>query len=171
MNTPTASEIHNYGQIRSIALPPDWKERQPQSSGISTTRQFHPPSDTSSGLYVFYRGCPVSPHSAANFAAILSADPHELNSDEWWQVQEVVRDAALPGAFNLNFARTMDWNNRRILYAGGNWPQSEQQSLTIYIPADEICSQIQEVIYLAPQTRYLDYWTEVERSLQSIQWI
>jgi hypothetical protein len=164
-------DIEKHGQIASMSPPPQWIETTVANDNLQAVRKFHPQDDPSVGLYLYYRGHPLHERSASSLASLLAVDPHDLNDSEWWDIQEVVRDAALPYAFNMNFAHTTDWNGRRVLFVGGTWPKSNEESFSLYVTADASCSQIQEIIYLAPQSKYLTVWPVVERAMQSIRWI
>ena len=167
--TTQQMEIRDHGQIGSMSLPTGWIEQSVEKISTQSVRRFHPPDDLSVAVYLYYRGRPLHEESAKNLASILAEAPHDLLDSEWWDIQEVVRDAAFPDVFNLNVARTTDWNGRRVLFVGGRWPISEEESFTIYVSADKACTHIQEIIYLSPQSK-LPHWPIVERSLLTIRW-
>lgn len=165
-------EIRNYGQIAYMPLPEGWIETSAvQQTGVQSIREFRPIEHASIGLYIYYRGMPLKSRSAKDLKEILCSDAHDLDENEWWSVQEVVRDAALPDAFDLNFARTGEWNGRQILLVNGYWTRTQENSFTIYVPADLACSQIQEIIFVAPQIKHRLFSEEVASCLQRIEWV
>jgi hypothetical protein len=167
-----AIEVKDHGQIASLSIPQRWIEK-PMEKGefeLQTIRTFHPRENPAVRLSLYYRGCAVRSRSATNFANILSLPEHELDEEERWLIQEVLRDAALPDAFQLALARTADCNGRRNLVVTGSWPRSQESSFTMYIHPPDDPSQIQEIVFVAPENQYRAFWGAVERSLLTIRW-
>lgn len=160
------------GQIRSFPLPEGWTEltvdRPPFS--LATARIFSPPKGESARLTFYYRGGPVSESQAANFTSLLSQPPHRLSDEELWSVQQVLRDAALPGVFKPARAATEDLQGKRVLVLRGYWPQSGLESFTVYIDAGG-GAQVQEICFAAPRADFAKHWPAVKQALRHTRWV
>jgi hypothetical protein len=165
-------EVKDYGQIASLSVPQRWIEK-PMERGefeLQTIRTFHPRENPAVRLSLFYRGVALRSRSAMNFETILALPFHQLDEEECWSIQEVLRDAALPDAFELALARTADCNGRRTLVVTGSWPKSHESSFTMYVHPPNDPAQVQEIVFVAPENQYRAFWGAVERSLLTIRW-
>jgi hypothetical protein len=170
--SPATIEINALGQIEHLVVPIGWLERPVDRHPMQlwTLREFHPASLPSVRLYIYYRGHPVSQRSGEAFEILLNKPAHELDESEWWSVQEVLRDAALPEAFERRRARTYDWSGKRVLIVDGHWLRLKEDSFAIFINAADHGCQVQEVHFVGPTTDYQYYLPDALLALNSIRW-
>lgn len=169
--TPTI-EVTKFGQIDHLVVPDGWVEERVERRPMQlfSLREFHPPNRTSVRIYVYYRGYPVSAKSGEAFEALLEKPPHDLDHEEWWSVQEVLRDAASEDAFERRRARTSDWADKHVLIVDGAWPRTDEESFGILINAADHGCQVQEIYYVAPTDDYQDYLPDALGAFKSIRW-
>lgn len=165
-------EISNDGQIEQFNLPSGWVEvavARPEHA-LWSMRDFRPQADSPVRLSIFHRGAPVSVASAESFKTILSGPVHSLSYDEFWSLQQVLRDAALPDQFELLLAETIEVNGVKVLSVHGSWPKLKVDSFGIFISANELSTHIQEIYFFAPRDDYDSNWHVVQTALRSIKW-
>ena len=152
-------QITDHGQVRIMKLPAGWIEAQVDRKpfDIWTMRTFHPVEKPQVRLSFYYRGGPVSLAQSENFCQLLAQPPHDLSPEELWDIQQVLRDAAIPGVFEKTSSSTLDWNGKRVVAIEGRWPGSQEDSLTILIDADGTGAQVQEIVFAAPIEDYQRY--------------
>lgn len=165
-------EVIDDGQIGQLQLPAGWAEaqvkRQPQA--LWSMREFRPHASEDVRLSIFHRGGPVSDTSAKSFREILAKPVHTLSYDEFWSMQQVLRDAALPDQFELLLAETIEVNGKKVLTVHGTWPKLKVDSYGIFIDADGMGTQVQEIYFFAPRDKYNSHWSAVQTSINSITW-
>ena len=165
-------DVINHGQVQIMRLPEGWVESTTERHPLDvwTMRTFHPQGDSRTRLCLHYRGGPISPASAVKFRGLLEQSPHELSEAELWDIQEVLRDAMAPGAFEKTAASNKDWKGKRVIVLEGRWTASRETSLSIFVDADGTGSQVQEIHYVAPVEDFSKHLPLAQASLESIEW-
>lgn len=167
-------EILNDGQIERFNLPSGWIEVEVKHPphALWSMRDFRPHANSDVRLSIFHRGARISEASARSFQSILSKPVHSLSYDEFWSLQQVLRDAALPDQFELLLSETIEINGVRVLSIHGSWPKLNLDSFGIFIDEDELglATQVQEICFFAPRDAYNAHWHEVQDALASIKW-
>ncbi len=167
-----AVEVIDNGQIERFNLPVEWVEVEVarKANALWTMREFRPAQTSDVRISIFHRGGPVSDSSAKSFREVLNQPLHSLSYDEFWSVQQVLRDAALPDQFELLLAETIEVNGLTVLSVHGSWPKLKVDSYGIFIDADGLATQVQEIYFFAPRNQYDAYWSDVQNAIRSIKW-
>lgn len=165
-------EVIDNGKIEGFNLPIGWVEVEvtPNANVLWSMREFRPMKDSDVRLSIFHRGGPVSDSSAKSFRDVLNQPVHSLTYDEFWSVQQVLRDAALPDQFELLLAETIEVNGLTVLSVHGSWPKLKVDSHSIFIDADGLATQVQEIHFFAARDQYDAYWGDVQNAIASIKW-
>jgi hypothetical protein len=167
--------VAGHGQIAKLELPPGWVEKNVTppmgSSGARGEREFNPPGRDDVKLCLFYRGSPIPGSSAEDFQQIISLTPHVLSDDEIEQLTDVLDNLANAEAFDLRYARTIDFRGRKVLVAEGVWKVLQHEGLHFFVDADGSGKIIQEVYFTAPKTDFDNYVDTVRAALGSVEWI
>jgi hypothetical protein len=165
-------DLRDHGQVKAMRLPQGWVEAEVnhQPFDLATTRMFHPEGNPQTRLCFYYRGGPVSPNSAGHFCKLLEQSPHELTESEWWEIQEVLGDAAVPGSFEKAAASSRDWQGKRVVVLQGRWPEEQQDSFSLFINADGGGLHVQEIHFVAAAEDFAKHLPSAQGALESIKW-
>lgn len=167
------TEVKKLGQVKAMSLPEYWQEVEVKHHERDRwdMRELQPGGHEEVRLSFFNRGRPVSLASAQSFRRLLEAPAHVLSDEEWWSVQEVLRDAVLPGIFERGKAETIDMNGKMVLVVRGAWTELNKESWAVFVDADGSGKSIQEIYYIAPPDLYTEHWGDVKAAFKSIEWI
>lgn len=167
--------VAGHGQIAKLELPPNWVEKTvtPPLGSLAARgeREFNPPGQDDVKLCLFYRGYPIPASSAEDFKQIISLTPHVLSDDEIDQLTDVLDNLANSEAFELRYARTLDFRGRTVLVVEGLWKVLQHEGLHFFVDADGTGRIIQEVYFTAPKADFDQYVDTVKQALSSVEWI
>lgn len=167
------TEVTRLGQVKALALPNYWQEVDVKQHELDAwnMRELQPTGNQDVRLSFFNRGRPVSITSAKSFQQLLVSPPHVLSEEEWWSVQEILRDAVLPGIFERGKAETIDMNGKMVLVVRGFWMELKKESWAVFVDADGSGTDVQEIYYIAPPEQYTEHWGDVKAAFKAIEWL
>lgn len=166
-------EIANYGQIKRLVLPEQWREGATTHNGTHgpELREFLLSSHKDVRLCIYYRGFPLSTESGETFRQTLEMSPHFLTMEELANLDELLEDSSNLELFSPASAQTADIGGRRVLILEGRWIQQGWSTYSIYVSCDESGSVVQQIYFLAPVTDYPGLLPNVRIFLDSIEWV
>lgn len=140
------TDVLNHGQIRSMRIPPGWKDGPSETGGIGFRglRTFLAPDDHEVVISLFYRGFPISEEGSAGFRRILAEgaktiyiardgkEPSESEQLLFSDLREVLGNAGnnqvinrktdwRGASFNVTRVEVLDINGRNLLSVQGRF--------------------------------------------------
>lgn len=162
----------SHGQVKQMQLPKSWTERVIDKEEFQQwiAREFGPPGKPSVSLGLFFRGHYLSEDPTEVLEKLLSSPlPHHLNEEDLIALDELLRDASLPDAFQFYDARVEDIRGRRVLVVEGLWVRQNLQTLWLFINSDD-SGLIEELYFAAPPEDYKLNLPLIVESLATIDW-
>ncbi|MBX9771317.1 MAG: hypothetical protein K2X29_08090 [Candidatus Obscuribacterales bacterium] len=165
-------EITDQGLFKRIALPDGWLVKDPDEAENfgSQMLEFYLPDDHSVSLSFYYQGRPAGSMLADALRSLLNKPPHQLSTDEADSIALILRNVADPDEFETVSMHTEDLNGRRILVADGNWKKISLKARHLFIDADGDGRIVQEIYFLAPKSKFDQYYPVVMDTFNSVEW-
>lgn len=170
--TSTIAQLQDYGQIKQISLPDGWVGGRVDFGHYDQRSlvQFTPSGIPDVRVCFFYRGLPVDDESGHRFRALLEVPAHKLTSDELESMAVVLSNLAIPKAFTIESAETIELNGKSVVSVTGTWLDSGHKNWGLLISTDGSGSVIQEIHFIAPSELYDLYLSEASAAINSVEW-
>lgn len=192
-NQQTRPEINNFGSLKKIVGPANWKKIVDEPDGLATRRGelFHPAEDVDVNINVFYRGMPIDEKSANTLTQLLAGGgSRALTPDEIKSLATVMgfstvgdnqyTNPAEKGSrdypvFHMQSAELTSLNGRTVLKARGNFQNEKAVPGTEYVgyffASKQNAQIVEELFYQAPtKGKFLRFTADFENCLKTVEW-
>jgi hypothetical protein len=170
---PQQEAIRDYLLIKQMLIPPGWIEEKEERGpfDLRSRRMFHAPNAERVGVCSYARGKPVNQSAANSFKDVLSKPVHELTASEVSSIALILREASLPGEFDLSSIKTELWNGKIVLVVEGRWVEAQWDTYWLIADIQGTGEFIQEIYYIAPAADYSRFCDVALQSLASLEWV
>lgn len=164
-------EIMNQGTIDSMKLPDGWLPARRINEAYLQQKEDQFKLPGSDGvLNFFYRGSRLSEYAGAEFNAVLAAKPHTLSQNELAKIGMALDTLSDKKAFEMESARTIDLNGKRVLQVDGTWKVGGRKFHGILVDAGGRGTIVQELFYEATPDTFDAHVESVKKAIKTIQW-
>lgn len=168
------TKVRDFFQVKELTLPGNWVveiTRDNSSFGGGCARTLHPTGNRGVNICLFQRTTPLSERGTINMQRMFAAPIHELSNGEIRSIQEALGTMGLAEEFDIAIIRTMDLNNRTVLFLTGTWIRSDMRVMTIITCNPEKPHLLQEVYYAAAGELFMRHMGCAAEVLRSICWV
>jgi hypothetical protein len=165
--------VEKQGQVRSIRLPDEWRERAALTEplAVAAIRTFEAPGNPHVQIRLGYRGRPESQSAGDAFLACLKEPVHSLSEKELGRLFAILRDMGEADQFQISSAQTLEINRKRALWVEGRWKDDRFWSGTLFIDADASGRVVQEITCFCDIADHEQFSQVFKDVLYSIQWL
>jgi len=165
--------VENEGQIKVMDLPSGFVEEPvPQNEWLNGPhiRNFYLEENPDVRIAFYFRGHQIREKENQTFVELLNNENHVLNEDEVSSLQQIIYENCQPENFKVSIATIENINGKHVLYVEGNWVESDNYDIGVFISANPETCLVQEIHFLAPLDQQANYRHLFDQSLDSIQW-
>jgi len=167
------TKVRDFFQVKELTLPGTWVLEIIHGNaafGRGCARTLHPTGDRGVNICLFQRSIPLSQRCTINMQNMLSTPVHELTDGEISSIEEALGSMALKEEFDIAVIRTMDLNNRRVLFLTGAWLRSDMRVMSVITCDPRKPHLLQEIYYAAIGERFMQHLSSASQILRSICW-
>lgn len=186
-------EVQNFGAIKSIAFPSDWRADAEINTGILKIQCVHPPTHDDIEIALFQKNQGVSDAAIKDFREILLRSEHKIveSGDSLIKLAPVMGNAGNNqwtnkerGARGPNFRFTsgevLSINGKRVLKIKGSFLDPESKKLQneycgIFVDSNDETNKVQEVYLQVPsQYGYFQFERHMKAfndALETVAWV
>jgi hypothetical protein len=168
------TKVRDFFQVKELTLPGTWVLEiihGNASFGHGCARTLHPTGDRGVNICLFQRSVPLSQHCSINLQKILSVPVHELTDGEISSIVEALGSMAVNEEFDIAVIRTMELNNRRVLFITGAWIRSNMRVMSVITCDPSKPHLLQEIYYAAIGDKFMQHLSSASQILRSICWV
>lgn len=165
-------QLKEFGPVKEMEVPRGWIEKKLNNArgDLKSFVKYHHPDNVDVQICLFYKGLPVSDDSALLFSKVLASQLVSLTIDNLDSLQEILGNLAIIDEFEVDSAKLIPLNEKKVLLVEGNWIKLGLKSKSYFIDAREDGSIVYELYYAAPIKLYDEYIEAVDSALETIQW-
>ena len=164
-----------FPEIESMRIPNGWTEEYVRQGGAPGPKihWFKRKGDGWYGLILDYRGLEPANDLTKELNDLFAAPPHEIKDQELKFLQERrVAVRGLPDSAKLKFARTVDWNGKRVIESQGIEDDGNHFYGITYATTRLGNAPIADttIKFEAKEAIFLKYLPAMKKSMRSIKW-
>lgn len=165
----------DHGVIASLEIPDDWQndvalQTEALEIGGRSIRRVFSAANDEVRICSYLRTIPISAAASQTFQSTLYSDLHELTSEEFLALEEIIEAMSYEEAFERQLASTGHFEGRRSLRIDGVWTELQHQTDALFFAADEKASTVQQLYFIAPVDLFALERPKAEQILRSVKW-